>query len=144
MQYYFLQNLAEALYFTQSKSKSLIMAHKPLHGTAPSWSSESFLTLPLLTQPHWPLCQSLNLPNTLLGCMYLRHILIGTLSPWISLCLVSSSLTGFCSPSQWNKPWSSCLILQHDLFFPSGAFNFSCFFLLFFSFALILFQHNKQ
>lgn len=100
MQYYFLQNLAEALYFTQSKSKSLIMAHKPLCGTAPSRSSESFPTIHLLTQPHWPPCQSLNLPNTLLGCLYFLHILPGTLSPWMSLYLVSSPLTSLCSPSQ--------------------------------------------
>lgn len=100
MKYYFLQNLAEALYFTQSKSKSLIMAHKPLHGTAPSWSSESFPTIHLLTQPHWPPCQSLNSSNTLLRCLYLLHILPGTFSPCMSLCLVSSPLTILCSPSQ--------------------------------------------
>lgn len=54
MQRHFLQNLAEALHFTQSKFKTLIMAHQPLYDIAPNWPSDPFSHYP---PPH-SLCSS--------------------------------------------------------------------------------------
>lgn len=65
MQCYFLQNPAKVLHFTHSKFETIKMTHRPRQlALWPFLLSSASLFSRL--QPHWPLCSSQNLLNTLL------------------------------------------------------------------------------